>query len=198
MCEELVGLGDVDLVGIDDSGEGTPEAWFRSQPVGWRIGIRWAVLDMSGPYRTAYDRVLPNALQVADPFHVIRLANQRLDEDVAESRTKPWGTGALKLTRCIGYDASSPQPTNGSATGAEPASVASSTPVIPTARYAPPGTARKPFEASTRSTAPPSRSDAPCSAPTTSGKNPAHRRSTNWNVLPAAEPLRSLTGTPRR
>ena len=35
---------------------------------------------MSGPYRTAYDRVLPNALQVADPFHVIRLANQRLDE----------------------------------------------------------------------------------------------------------------------
>ena len=35
---------------------------------------------MSGPYRTAYDRVLPDALQVADPFHVIRLANQRLDE----------------------------------------------------------------------------------------------------------------------
>ena len=56
------------------------EAWFRSQPVEWLDGIRWAVLDMSGPYRTAYDRVLPNALQVADPFHVIRLANQRLDE----------------------------------------------------------------------------------------------------------------------
>ena len=35
---------------------------------------------MSGPYRTAYDRVLPNAVQVADPFHVIRLANQRLDD----------------------------------------------------------------------------------------------------------------------
>ena len=35
---------------------------------------------MSGPYRKAYNRVLPNALQVADPFHVIRLANQRLDE----------------------------------------------------------------------------------------------------------------------
>ena len=35
---------------------------------------------MSGPYRKAYDRVLPNAVQVADPFHVIRLANQRLDE----------------------------------------------------------------------------------------------------------------------
>ena len=35
---------------------------------------------MSGPYRTAYDRALPHAVQVADPFHVIRLANQRLDE----------------------------------------------------------------------------------------------------------------------
>ena len=35
---------------------------------------------MSGPYRTVYNRVLPHANQVADPFHVIRLANQRLDE----------------------------------------------------------------------------------------------------------------------
>ena len=52
------------------------EAWFRSQPVDWRDGSRWAVLDMSGAYRTAYDRVLPNAVQVADPFHVIRLACQ--------------------------------------------------------------------------------------------------------------------------
>ena len=55
-------------------------SWFRSQEAEWLDGIRWAVLDMSGPYRKAYDRVLPNALQVADPFHVIRLANQRLDE----------------------------------------------------------------------------------------------------------------------
>ena len=35
---------------------------------------------MSGAYHLAYDKVLPNALQVADPFHVIKLANQRLDE----------------------------------------------------------------------------------------------------------------------
>ena len=32
------------------------------------------------PYRAAYNEVLPHALQVADPFHVIRLANQRLNE----------------------------------------------------------------------------------------------------------------------
>ncbi len=56
------------------------EAWFRAQPKDWVDGIRWAVLDMSGPYRKAYNRALPDASQVADPFHVVRLANQRLDE----------------------------------------------------------------------------------------------------------------------
>ena len=34
---------------------------------------------MSGPYRVAYDRVLPHARQVADPFHVVRLANRSVD-----------------------------------------------------------------------------------------------------------------------
>ena len=59
---------------------GSAASWFRSQPPEWLAGIRWAVLDMSGPYRAAYDRVLPHAGQVADPFHVVRLANQRLDD----------------------------------------------------------------------------------------------------------------------
>ncbi len=35
---------------------------------------------MSGSYRKAYDRVLPHAPGVADPFGVSRLANQRLDD----------------------------------------------------------------------------------------------------------------------
>ncbi len=80
-CTSVVDVGNrqlIDIVGGKTAN--SAEAWFRSQPVGWRDGIRWAVLDMSGAYRTAYDRVLPNAAQVADPFHVIRLANQRLDE----------------------------------------------------------------------------------------------------------------------
>ncbi|MCQ3805468.1 MAG: transposase [Acidimicrobiia bacterium] len=34
---------------------------------------------MSGPYQVAYDRVLPHACQVADPFHVVRLANRCVD-----------------------------------------------------------------------------------------------------------------------
>jgi len=37
-------------------------------------------LDLSGPWRLAFDTMLPAATQIADPFHVVKLANQRLDE----------------------------------------------------------------------------------------------------------------------
>ena len=53
--------------------------WFGAQPTEWRENIRWAVLDMSRPYQVAYDRILPHAYQVADPFHVVRLANRCVD-----------------------------------------------------------------------------------------------------------------------
>ena len=42
--------------------------------------IRWATLDLSGPYRSVFDTMLPDATQVADPFHVVKLANAKLDE----------------------------------------------------------------------------------------------------------------------
>ena len=80
-CRSVVDVGGHQLIDIvAGRTANSAEAWFRSQPAEWLEGIRWAVLDMSGPYRKAYDRVLPHALQVADPFHVTRLANQRLDE----------------------------------------------------------------------------------------------------------------------
>jgi transposase len=37
-------------------------------------------LDLSGPYRLVFNTMLPDAAQVADPFHLVKLANQRLDE----------------------------------------------------------------------------------------------------------------------
>ncbi|QGG94176.1 ISL3 family transposase [Actinomarinicola tropica] len=55
-------------------------AWLAAMPVTWRDAIAWAVLDLSGPWRLAFDTMLPDAGQVADPFHLIKLANQRLDE----------------------------------------------------------------------------------------------------------------------
>jgi transposase len=55
-------------------------AWLAERPEAWRDAIAWAVLDLSGPWRLAFDTMLPDAAQVADPFHLIKLANQRLDE----------------------------------------------------------------------------------------------------------------------
>ena len=46
----------------------------------WRDGITWGTLDLSGAYRSAFTEALPRAGQVADPFHVIRLADDAVDE----------------------------------------------------------------------------------------------------------------------
>ncbi len=57
-----------------------PTQWLLGRPRRWLAGIRWAVLDLSGPYRSAFDAAVPDASQVADPFHVVRLGNDALDE----------------------------------------------------------------------------------------------------------------------
>jgi transposase len=57
-----------------------PIDWFAGQPQSWRDRIEWATLDLSGPYRKVFNTMLPDAVQVADPFHVIRVANTALDE----------------------------------------------------------------------------------------------------------------------
>ncbi len=57
-----------------------PSGWIAAQAPTWRAGVRFGVLDLSGPYRKTFDDVLPDAIQVADPFHVCKLANQKLDE----------------------------------------------------------------------------------------------------------------------
>lgn len=57
-----------------------PISWLLSQPEAWRDGITWGVLDLSGAYRRTFDVALPHVGQVANPFHVIRLANNGIDE----------------------------------------------------------------------------------------------------------------------
>lgn len=55
-------------------------AWINARPAAWRAGIDWGVLDLSSPYRKTFTDALGHATQVADPFHVVKLANQKLDE----------------------------------------------------------------------------------------------------------------------
>jgi hypothetical protein len=63
--------------GRSDTG---PSQWLQGRPADWLEQIRWGVLDLSGPYRKTFDDVLPDATQVAGPFHVCKLADTKLDE----------------------------------------------------------------------------------------------------------------------
>ena len=58
----------------------SPTRWLLAQPQAWRDAIAWGTLDLSGAYRRTFDVALPHAGQVADPFHVVRLANNSIDE----------------------------------------------------------------------------------------------------------------------
>lgn len=57
-----------------------PKAWIEKKDKAFRDGVRFATLDLSGPYRGVLDEKLPAATQVADLFHVVRWANTKLDE----------------------------------------------------------------------------------------------------------------------
>jgi hypothetical protein len=57
-----------------------PCRWLTVQPCEWRDRIEWVTLDLSTSYRNAFDTMLPLAVQVADPFHVVKLAGTALDE----------------------------------------------------------------------------------------------------------------------
>ena len=54
--------------------------WIDRRTPQWRKRIRWAVMDLSGPYRKAFGGAVPHAAQAADPFHVVRLADSAIDD----------------------------------------------------------------------------------------------------------------------
>lgn len=77
----IVDVGEAKLLDVVEGRNATaPGAWIAAQSPEWRANIAWATLDLSGPYRATFDTMLPDATQIADPFHLVRLANQRLDE----------------------------------------------------------------------------------------------------------------------
>lgn len=66
----------LDMVPGRDSAGVIP--WFQAGDPDWRAQVRYGVL--SGPYRAVYDTALDHVTQVADPFHRVKLANQKLDD----------------------------------------------------------------------------------------------------------------------
>lgn len=49
------------------------------QPLPWRNAIEYGTLDLSALYRAVLRIALPHAHLVADPFHVVKQANEQLD-----------------------------------------------------------------------------------------------------------------------
>jgi transposase len=54
--------------------------WLDQQPASWISGVRVVATDLAESYRAGLDGRLDHAIRVADPFHVVRLANRCLDQ----------------------------------------------------------------------------------------------------------------------
>ncbi len=65
---------------VEGRGGLEPRRWFDARGPAWCDGVEWATLDLSGPYKAVFEDKLPEATLVADPFHVVKLANTKLDE----------------------------------------------------------------------------------------------------------------------
>jgi transposase len=57
-----------------------PTAWLENRGEEWLGTVRYATLDLSATYKAVFDATVPDAVQVADPFHVIKHATFQLDQ----------------------------------------------------------------------------------------------------------------------
>ena len=55
-------------------------SWLDAQPPRWLAGIGVVATDLAESYRKGLVGRLPDAIRVADPFHVVRVANRCLDQ----------------------------------------------------------------------------------------------------------------------
>ncbi len=77
----IVDVGRAQLLDVVPGRSGKePTAWLQAQGHEWLAHVRYATLDLSGPYRAVFTNVLPGAVLVADPFQVVKLDNTTLDE----------------------------------------------------------------------------------------------------------------------
>ena len=65
---------------IEDRTSKAVSEWLGRQPRAWRERVTVAAIDPYEGYATALRRALPHATVVADPFHIVRLANHTVDQ----------------------------------------------------------------------------------------------------------------------
>jgi transposase len=56
------------------------KAWLGERGTSWRDGIEVVAMDGFTGFKTATNEELPDAVAVMDPFHVVRLAGDALDQ----------------------------------------------------------------------------------------------------------------------
>jgi transposase len=56
------------------------DRWLTDQPDDWKAGIEVTVCDLHEPFRRALRKHFPDAITVADPFHVVGVATRALDK----------------------------------------------------------------------------------------------------------------------
>ncbi len=56
------------------------KTWLAERSQAWRAGVQVVAMDGFSGFKTATTEELPDAVTVMDPFHVIRLAGEALDE----------------------------------------------------------------------------------------------------------------------
>jgi transposase len=68
------------LAHIDGRTAASVTEWLRSQPESWKAGVTHVAIDLSASYAKAVRDALPDAVLVADKFHLVALGNQMLTE----------------------------------------------------------------------------------------------------------------------
>ena len=75
---------DVEARKVIDIFEGRQRAdlvgWLNTAPPDWVSGIKVVVADLHEPFRAAFVECVPDAVQVADPMHVVMAANRCPDK----------------------------------------------------------------------------------------------------------------------
>lgn len=63
--------------------------WLAGREQQWLDGIKFATLDLSGPWRLAFTTMIPDAVQVADPFHLVKPLMRCTG--TTHTSSMPWG-----------------------------------------------------------------------------------------------------------
>jgi transposase len=77
------------------------KAWLGERATSWRDGVEVVAMDGFTGFKTATNEELPDAVAVMDPFHVVRLAGDALDQCRRRVQQATWGTAAARATRSM-------------------------------------------------------------------------------------------------